>query len=91
VVRVLEYCDLMIYRMRGATGMKVSVVGMGTWHLGGEWGKSFTVEEAHALFDAARGSGITDVDTAECCGDHLSERLAGEVIRRYRAEAAGGR
>ncbi len=74
----------MMYRTLGATGMKVSVVGMGTWQLGGEWGKSFAIDEVHAMFDAARESGITLVDTAECYGDHLSERLVGEAIRRDR-------
>jgi myo-inositol catabolism protein IolS len=74
----------MIYRTLGSTGMKVSAVGMGTWQLGGEWGKSFTAGEVSAIFDAARESGITLVDTAECYGDHLSERLVGEAIRRDR-------
>ena len=64
--------------------MKVSVMGIGTWQLGGEWGKSFTPAEAGALFDAARAAGITLVDTAECYGDHLSERLVGQALRRDR-------
>jgi aryl-alcohol dehydrogenase-like predicted oxidoreductase len=57
---------------------------MGTWQLGGEWGKDFTAAEANAIFDAAREAGITLVDTAECYGDHLSERLVGAAIRRDR-------
>ena len=36
----------MKYRTLGKTGMRVSVVGVGTWQLGGEWGKTF--EQAHA-------------------------------------------
>jgi len=74
----------MVYRTLGSTGLKVSVIGLGTWQLGGEWGKAFTAAEAGAIFDAARQHGITLVDTAECYGDHLSERLVGEAIRRDR-------
>jgi len=32
----------MKYRRLGRTGLKVSVVGVGTWQFGGEWGKPFT-------------------------------------------------
>jgi len=74
----------MIYRTLGSTGLQVSVIGLGTWQLGGEWGKTFSSPEVSAIFDAAREQGITLVDTAECYGDHLSERLVGETIRRDR-------
>jgi len=71
----------MIYRSLGSTGLKVSVIGLGTWQLGGEWGKSFTSKEVEEIFDAARENGITLVDTAECYGDHLSEKHVGQAIR----------
>jgi aryl-alcohol dehydrogenase-like predicted oxidoreductase len=74
----------MIYRVLGSTGLKVSVVGLGTWQLGGEWGKLFTAKEVGEIFDAARTNGITLVDTAECYGDHLSERLVGQAIKADR-------
>jgi len=64
--------------------MKVSVVGLGTWQLGGEWGKQFTTGEVKKIFDAARENGITLVDTAECYGDHLSEKLVGGAIKADR-------
>lgn len=76
----------MKYRILGKTGMKVSVVGMGTWQFGGEWGKDFTQNEADAMFDAARQAGITLIDTAECYGDHLSEEFIGSAIARDRDE-----
>ncbi len=74
----------MVYRTLGSSGLKVSAIGLGTWQLGGEWGKSFTQKEVDAIFDAARANGITLIDTAECYGDHLSEKLVGRAIRADR-------
>lgn len=74
----------MKYRKLGRTGMEVSVVGLGTWQFGGEWGRVYTQPDVDAVFDAARGCGINLIDTAECYGDHLSESLIGPAIRRDR-------
>ncbi len=74
----------MKYRTLGSTGMKVSVIGLGTWQLGGEWNKDFTQPEVDAMFDKAREVGINLIDTAECYGDHTSERLIGAAIERDR-------
>lgn len=74
----------MKYRTLGTTGLNVSVIGMGTWQLGGEWGKTFTQDEVNAMFEKARQVGINLIDTAECYGDHLSESLIGAAIRRDR-------
>jgi aryl-alcohol dehydrogenase-like predicted oxidoreductase len=74
----------MQYRTLGSTGLRVSVVGVGTWQFGGEWGKTFEQPEVDAIFDAARETGINLVDTAECYGDHLSEQLTGAAIARDR-------
>lgn len=74
----------MKYRTLGRTGLSVSVVGLGTWQFGGEWGKAFTQAEADAIIDAAAESGINLIDTAECYGDHLSESLIGERIKGER-------
>ena len=74
----------MQYRTLGRTGLRVSVVGVGTWQFGGEWGRTFSQSDADAIFDAARETGINLLDTAECYGDHLSERLCGEAIQRDR-------
>ncbi|MFP4166556.1 MAG: aldo/keto reductase [Opitutales bacterium] len=74
----------MIQRILGKTGMEVSVVGVGTWQFGGEWGRAYSSAEAEAIFDAARDCGINLIDTAECYGDHLSEKLIGEAIKRDR-------
>lgn len=75
----------MKYRRLGKTNLNVSVIGLGTWQLGGEWGKAFAQDEVGRMFARARDLGINLVDTAECYGDHLSESLVGAAIR------AGGR
>ena len=75
----------MLYRKLGSSGLVVSVVGVGTWQFGGEWGKSFSTADVDAILGAALDEGINLVDTAECYGDHLSERLIGERIRRERS------
>ncbi|MFW6260514.1 MAG: aldo/keto reductase [Spirochaetota bacterium] len=70
----------MKYRKLGSTGETVSVVGMGTWQFGGEWGKDFEQSEVNEMFVAAREEGITLIDTAECYGDHLSEEFIGKAL-----------
>ena len=74
----------MKYRRLGKTEQNVSVVGIGTWQFGGEWGKDFSQDEVNAIFDAARETGINFIDTAECYGDHLSEQLIGAAIKQDR-------
>lgn len=76
----------MHYRTLGRTGLKVSVVGLGTWQFGGEWGVDFTQPEVDAIFGAARDCGINFIDTAECYGDHLSERFIGHAIAGQREQ-----
>lgn len=64
--------------------MVVSVIGVGTWQFGGEWGVDFTAPQVDAIMGAARDEGINLIDTAECYGDHLSEQLIGGRLRRER-------
>ena len=73
----------MKYRTLGRTNLKVSVVGVGTWQFGGEWGKSFAQAEVDAILDKAAEAGINLIDTAECYGDHLAERLVGDYLSRH--------
>src|SRR4051812_23699498 len=73
----------MKYRTLGSTGLKVSVIGLGTWQFGGEWGRAFSQSEADAILDQAATSGINLLDTAECYGDHLSESLIGDYLKRH--------
>ncbi|MCF6521660.1 aldo/keto reductase [Streptomyces sp. JJ36] len=67
-------------RVLGRTGREVSVVGLGTWQLGADWG---TVREQDALdvLDAAVEAGVTFFDTADVYGDGRSEQLIGRYLR----------
>ena len=76
----------MKYRRLGKTGLRVSVIGVGTWQLGGEWGKDFAQDEVDAMLSRAAQLGINLIDTAECYGDHESERLIGRAIEGNRKD-----
>ncbi len=67
-------------RVLGRTGREVSVVGLGTWQLGADWGQ-VREEDALAVLDAAVESGVTFFDTADVYGDGRSERLIGRFLR----------
>ena len=75
---------IMKYRGLGKSNLRVSVIGMGTWQFGGEWGKDFSQDEVDRMFDAAREVGINLIDTAECYGDHTSESFIGHAIQHDR-------
>jgi aryl-alcohol dehydrogenase-like predicted oxidoreductase len=76
----------MKYRQLGKTGLKVPVVSLGTWQFGGEWGKDFTQQEVDEILQTAMDAGINFIDTAECYGDHLSEKFIGESIKATRSD-----
>jgi aryl-alcohol dehydrogenase-like predicted oxidoreductase len=59
----------------------VTVVGLGTWQLGADWG-SVAPADARATLDAAIDAGITFFDTADVYGDGRSEQFCGELLRR---------
>jgi len=66
-------------RILGRTQRPVSVVGLGCWQLGADWG-DVAEEDALAVLDAALDSGVTFLDTADVYGDGRSERLVGQVL-----------
>ncbi len=77
----------MKYRRLGKTDLKVSVVGVGTWQFGGDWGKDFTQSDVDAVLDRAKELGINLLDTAECYGPHhRSETFIGDYLKRGRRE-----
>ncbi|OKI16693.1 aldo/keto reductase [Streptomyces sp. CB03911] len=67
-------------RVLGRTGRKASVVGLGTWQLGADWG-DVREEDALAVLDTAVESGVTFFDTADVYGDGRSEQLIGRYLR----------
>jgi aryl-alcohol dehydrogenase-like predicted oxidoreductase len=64
-------------------GRRVSVVGLGTWQLGADWG-TVRAEEALAVLRASADAGVTFFDTADVYGDGRSEQLIGEFLRACR-------
>ena len=66
-------------RTLGRTGRTVSVIGLGTWQLGGDWG-AVSDTDALAVLAASADRGITFFDTADVYGDGRSERLIGEFL-----------
>ena len=59
-------------RLLGKTGRPVSIIGLGTWQLGADWG-SVTESDALAVLRAAVESGVTFLDTADVYGDGRSD------------------
>lgn len=66
-------------RVLGRTGRQVSVIGLGTWQLGADWG-DVSEADAMAVLDASAQSGVTFFDTADVYGDGRSERLIGSYL-----------
>src|SRR3954463_9089568 len=69
-------------RVLGRTGREVSVVGLGTWQLGADWGE---VSEADALavLEASVEAGVTFFDTADVYGDGRSEQVIGKFLQDH--------
>lgn len=76
----------MLYRRLGKSELNVSVVGVGTWQLGGEWGKDYEQTEVNQMIGRAKELGINLLDTAECYGDHTSEELLGNALKEQRSD-----
>ena len=76
----------MHYRKIGQTDLDVSVIGVGTWQFGGEWGVDFNQNQVDQILNQAHTEGINLIDTAECYGDHLSEQLIGDYLKRHHRE-----
>jgi aryl-alcohol dehydrogenase-like predicted oxidoreductase len=67
-------------RTLGSTGKDVSIVGLGTWQLGADWGE-VSESDARAVLEASVESGVTFFDTADVYGDGRSEQLIGNFLR----------
>ena len=66
-------------RTLGRTSRPVSVVGLGCWQLGADWGE-VSESDAMAVLHAAVDAGVTFLDTADVYGDGRSERLVGRLL-----------
>jgi len=66
-------------RTLGRTGRDVSVIGLGTWQLGADWG-AVTEQEAGAVLAASVEEGVTFFDTADVYGDGRSEQVIGRFV-----------
>ncbi|HEX2904361.1 MAG TPA: aldo/keto reductase [Jatrophihabitans sp.] len=61
-------------------GRSVSVVGLGTWQLGADWG-AVSEQDATAVLAASVEAGVTFFDTADVYGDGRSEQLIGRFCQ----------
>jgi aryl-alcohol dehydrogenase-like predicted oxidoreductase len=67
-------------RTIGRLGRDVSVVGLGTWQLGADWG-DVSESDAFAVLDASVAAGVTILDTADVYGDGRSEQFIGRFVK----------
>jgi len=57
-------------------GVPTSVIGLGTWQLGADWGE-VSESDALAVLDTSASAGVTFFDTADVYGDGRSEQVIG--------------
>ena len=69
-------------RILGRTERPVSVIGLGTWQLGSDWGE-VSETDALALLEASTDAGVTFFDTADVYGDGRSEQLIGRFLAEH--------
>jgi aryl-alcohol dehydrogenase-like predicted oxidoreductase len=69
-------------RTLGRTGRPVSVVGLGTWQLGADWGE-VSESDARDVLEAAAEEGVTFYDTADVYGDGRSEKVVGRFLAAH--------
>jgi aryl-alcohol dehydrogenase-like predicted oxidoreductase len=78
----------MEYRQLGASGLRVSVLTMGTMTFGGRGGfapvGSTGLEEARRQVDRCLEAGVNLIDTANVYSDGLSEEICGQVLEGRR-------
>ncbi len=74
----------MEYRALGRTGWNISVIGFGSWGIGGDWGPTNDNTSLAAL-NRAIDLGVNFIDTADVYGDGHSEQLITQV-RKARSE-----
>jgi myo-inositol catabolism protein IolS len=80
----------MEHRQLGRSGVEVSVVGLGTWPMSGEWWGAADDAESIRTIHRALELGVTLIDTAEGYGAGHSEEVLGRALagRRHQAVIA---
>lgn len=69
-------------RTLGRTGREVSVVGLGTWQLGADWGE-VSEADAREVLEASAEAGVTFYDTADVYGDGRSEQVIAGFLKDH--------
>jgi aryl-alcohol dehydrogenase-like predicted oxidoreductase len=72
------------HRPFGRTGRRVSVIGLGTWQLGADWG-DVTEDAAREVLESSPEAGVTFFDTADVYGDGRSEQILGRFLAAHGA------
>ncbi|HET6167487.1 MAG TPA: aldo/keto reductase [Marmoricola sp.] len=72
-------------RPLGRTGLTASVVGVGTWQLGADWGE-VSEADAREVLETSLAAGVTFYDTADVYGDGRSERILGAFLADHADE-----
>ncbi|WP_320772946.1 aldo/keto reductase [Streptomyces sp. CRN 30] len=67
-------------RVFDRASLHASVIGLGTWQLGADWG-DVDDKEALAVLEAAADSGVTFFDTADVYGDGRSEQTVATFLK----------
>lgn len=76
----------MEYRTLGSTGLKVSVVGLGCWAIGGGWWGPVNDSDSVATIHKAMDLGINFFDTADIYGFGHSEKILARALGERRKE-----
>src|SRR5215472_12782971 len=74
-------------RQLGRSGVEVSVVGLGTWPMRGEWWGAADDAESIRTIHRALELGVTLIDTAEGYGAGHSEEVLGRALAGRRQQA----
>lgn len=76
----------MEYRQFGRSGVQASVIGLGTWPMGGEWWGGTDDTESIRTIHRAIELGVTLIDTAEAYAHGHAEEVVGRAIAGRRHE-----
>ena len=88
---MLDRTTRQVMRDIGASGVKASGVGLGTWAIGGwMWGGTDEAESIAAI-QASLDAGVTLIDTAPAYGLGRAEEIVGKALKGRRDQALGPR